>query len=132
MVAGHLANLKRGSNQHTKEGESDDSSNSLQDAANLLNVGRQSVVRAKSVIDKGSAKLVEAVEQGSSEPRSRWESEDHDGPLSSRTDKTSPTVSTTYAEKAKERQKLSKAKVVNLPPSEKGKARDQAAADLTL
>lgn len=63
MVAGKLATLKVGHNQHTTEDVSIDTP-SLEQAANMLSVGRASVARAKQVIDGGSKEVLQAVESG--------------------------------------------------------------------
>jgi hypothetical protein len=62
MVAGKLATLNVGSNQHSKEGRSIDLSQD--DAAKLLSVSVPSVKRAKQVIEHGSKAIVDAVESG--------------------------------------------------------------------
>jgi ParB-like nuclease domain len=59
MVAAKLATMKRGDNQHSPIGET-----SQAKAAELLNVGKRSVERAKMVRDQGEPKLIEAVERG--------------------------------------------------------------------
>jgi len=61
IVAGRLANLERGSNQHAPIGAPSVSQDS---AADLLNVGRRSVQRAREVLDRGAPELVAAVERG--------------------------------------------------------------------
>ncbi|MHC9540332.1 MAG: hypothetical protein AB9903_12510 [Vulcanimicrobiota bacterium] len=66
MVGGKMANLKKGSNQFMKEGGSQDPPSaplmSFEDAAKKVGVSRGSVIRAKTVIDKGVPELVKAVE----------------------------------------------------------------------
>ena len=59
MVAAKLANLEVGDNQHSPIGGTSQS-----DAAEMLNVGKRSVERAKEVRDDGVPELQEAVEQG--------------------------------------------------------------------
>lgn len=60
MVAARLANMRQGARTDLSPiGEK-----SQADAAALLNVGKRSVERARSVIDKGSPELVHAVESG--------------------------------------------------------------------
>jgi ParB family chromosome partitioning protein len=59
MVAGKIATLERGANQHASiEAPSQTA------AAELLNVSRPSVQRARQVIDSGAPELVQAVERG--------------------------------------------------------------------
>jgi hypothetical protein len=57
MVAGRLADLKRGANQHSQ-------GLPIGRAAALLNVGERSVARAKEVLRDGVPELVTAVEAG--------------------------------------------------------------------
>lgn len=57
MVAGRLAKLPVGANQHS-EGLP------MGRASELLNVGERSVARAKEVSDRGAPELIEAVEIG--------------------------------------------------------------------
>jgi hypothetical protein len=59
MVAGKLATLKVGSNQHSKEGRPIGPP-TIEDAANLLSVGTTGVKRAKQVIEHGSKAVVDA------------------------------------------------------------------------
>jgi hypothetical protein len=59
MVAAKLANMKRGDNQHTSI-----EATSKERAAELLNVGRASVERAKKVQTKGDPELQRAVDTG--------------------------------------------------------------------
>jgi ParB-like chromosome segregation protein Spo0J len=59
MVAAKLATLRRGDNQHSPIGEP-----SQAKAAELLNVGKRSVERAREVIDSGAPELAQAVERG--------------------------------------------------------------------
>src|SRR5262249_21634106 len=59
MVAAKLATLKRGDNQHSPVGET-----SQAQAAELLNVGKRSVERAKEVREHGTPELRAAVERG--------------------------------------------------------------------
>jgi len=60
MVAGKIANLPHGANQHSPIGDS----TTQADAAGLLNVGKRSVERAREVLDRGSPELVAAVQRG--------------------------------------------------------------------
>lgn len=60
-IAAKLSTKAVGSNQHTDEGVSKDTP-SIQESADQLNVGRASVCRAKSVIERGSDALNEAVD----------------------------------------------------------------------
>lgn len=62
MIAGKIANMKSGENQYSKGGSIEPTSKA--DAAKKLNVGRASVTRAKTVLNKGTKELVEAVEEG--------------------------------------------------------------------
>jgi ParB-like chromosome segregation protein Spo0J len=59
MVAARLATLPRGANQHASI-----DAPSQADAAELLNVSRPSVQRAREVIEHGVPELVQAVERG--------------------------------------------------------------------
>ena len=59
MVAAKLATLPKGSNQHAPNGAP-----SQDKAAELLNVARRSVQRAREVQERGAAELVSAVERG--------------------------------------------------------------------
>lgn len=59
MVAGKLADLDVGANQHSKE-----KGTSIDAASKLLNVGRASIDRARKVLASGDPSLIEAVEQG--------------------------------------------------------------------
>jgi ParB-like chromosome segregation protein Spo0J len=59
MVAAKLATLKLGDNQHAPIGAP-----SQEKAADLLNVGRRSVQRAREVQEQGAPELVQAVERG--------------------------------------------------------------------
>jgi len=59
MVATKLATLANGSNQHAPIGAP-----SQEAAADLLNVSRRSIQRARAVVDHGTPELVTAVEQG--------------------------------------------------------------------
>ncbi|MBB5270312.1 hypothetical protein [Quisquiliibacterium transsilvanicum] len=61
MVAGKLAKLRKGANQHAPIGAPAVSQDA---AAELLNVGRRSVQRAREVLDHGAPELVAAVERG--------------------------------------------------------------------
>lgn len=64
VVAAKMANLKHGQRKSELSNDNSNGDTKIQDAADLLNVGKASVCRAKSVLDKGSAKLIEAVERG--------------------------------------------------------------------
>jgi hypothetical protein len=59
MVAARIATLRLGDNQHSPIGET-----SQADAANLLNVGKRSVERARVVQEQGTPELVAAVDAG--------------------------------------------------------------------
>ena len=59
MVAGKIATLPQGTNQHAPIGAP-----SQDGAADMLNVGRRSVQRAREVLDRGAPELVSAVERG--------------------------------------------------------------------
>ena len=59
MVAAKIAKLPKGANQHASI-----EAPSQAKAADLLNVGRASVQRAREVLDHGSPELVQAVERG--------------------------------------------------------------------
>lgn len=59
MVAAKLAKMERGSNQHTSI-----EAPSRAEAASLLNVGRASVERAKTVLRDAIPEVIDAVEQG--------------------------------------------------------------------
>src|SRR5262245_17601140 len=59
MVAAKLATLRRGDNQHSPIGET-----SQARAAELLNIGKRSVERAREVREHGAPELVQAVERG--------------------------------------------------------------------
>jgi ParB-like chromosome segregation protein Spo0J len=63
MVAAKLATLKRGANQHSKEG-AQICAPSMEQAADMLSVGKRSVTNAKQVLESGSKEMIEAVEQG--------------------------------------------------------------------
>lgn len=63
MVAAKLARLQVGNVASQKSGVSIDTP-SLQNAADQLQVGRATVVRAKSVLEHGSPELIQAVERG--------------------------------------------------------------------
>ena len=60
MVASKLANLKKGDNQHTVDGQICPTSTAT--AANLLNVSERSVKTARKVRDEGDDSLIDAVE----------------------------------------------------------------------
>jgi hypothetical protein len=59
MVAAKIAKLPRGANQHSPIGEP-----SQADAAKMLNVGKRSVERARTVIEKGTPEIIKAVDSG--------------------------------------------------------------------
>ena len=59
MIAGKIATLQQGSNQHAPIGAP-----SQDGAADMLNVGRRSVQRAREILDRGAPELVAAVERG--------------------------------------------------------------------
>jgi ParB-like chromosome segregation protein Spo0J len=59
LVAGRIATLKRGDNQHAPIGGT-----SQAEAAELLNASVRSVQRAVDVLEQGTPELVEAVERG--------------------------------------------------------------------
>jgi ParB-like chromosome segregation protein Spo0J len=63
MVASNLASLELGDNQYTKEGAGIQAP-SQSKAAELLNVSRDSVQRAKQVYDSGNEEVIEAVRSG--------------------------------------------------------------------
>lgn len=66
MVAGRLASLRLGSNQHQPRGEVGASIDAPTQsaAADLLNVSRPSVQRARVVLEHGDASLIAAVDRG--------------------------------------------------------------------
>ena len=59
IVAAKIANLPKGTNQHASI-----EAPTQTEAAELLNVGRASVQRAREVLDRGAPELVQAVQQG--------------------------------------------------------------------
>ena len=61
MVAAKLATLPKGANQHSPNGEP---SKTQAEAAEMLNVGKRSVERARIVLDEGTHELIDAVERG--------------------------------------------------------------------
>ena len=66
LISGRLANLSNGTNQHRAQSEGssiDLPSVSQAEAADLLNVGLNTVKRARTVIDHGVPELVREVEQ---------------------------------------------------------------------
>lgn len=65
MIGGRLATLKRGDvgNGRKVDGQICPST-SLDESANMLNVGRRSVVSAKQVLGAGSKEIIEAVDSG--------------------------------------------------------------------
>jgi N6-adenosine-specific RNA methylase IME4 len=65
MIAGKIANWKVGDNQFTKGGSIEPAKAiSNIEAAKRMSVGKESVKRAKKVLDKGSPELADAVESG--------------------------------------------------------------------
>lgn len=68
MIAAEVATMRKGDNQHAKQGEPIDSPSndgvSLGDAARSLAVGRQSAVRARKVKEHGTEELQQAVTDG--------------------------------------------------------------------
>ncbi len=66
MVAAKLAKLRHGGDRKSEEikGSIDPLISSIEKAADQLQVGRATVVRAKTVLSEGSPDLVKAVEQG--------------------------------------------------------------------
>lgn len=64
IIAGKLAKLKVGQVGNGRKVEGSIDSPTLEQAADMLNVGRASVVRAKQVLDAGSPEIIEAVETG--------------------------------------------------------------------
>jgi hypothetical protein len=59
MVAARIATLRRGANQHSPIGETTQA-----DAAELLNVGKRSIERARAVLEHGQPELQRAVDEG--------------------------------------------------------------------
>ena len=66
MIGGRLATLKRGyvKTQREKDDAPIGVPSSIEESANMLNVGQRSVVRAKQVLDAGSKEIIEAVDSG--------------------------------------------------------------------
>ena len=64
MVASKMAKLKHGTNQHKKEELQNCNSSSLEDAAGALSVSKRSVMTAKTVQERASDDVKEAVENG--------------------------------------------------------------------
>jgi ParB-like chromosome segregation protein Spo0J len=64
MVAGKLSNLKVGQVGNGRKVEVSIETPTLEQAADMLNVGRASVARAKQVLEHGSEEIIEAVEKG--------------------------------------------------------------------
>lgn len=60
MVAAKVATLKHGQ----KPGDVEISTSTQTEAADLLNVSRETVIKARKVIEKGTPALREAVERG--------------------------------------------------------------------
>ena len=59
MVASRLATLEIGSNQHVEI-----STPSQSQAAEMLNVSRESLISARKVLDQGSEELIQKVDTG--------------------------------------------------------------------
>jgi hypothetical protein len=66
MIGGRLATLKRGDvkSQRQNDGAQICAPSSIEESANMLNVGKRSVVSAKQVLDAGSKEIIEAVDSG--------------------------------------------------------------------
>lgn len=64
MVAAKLANFKRGDARKQRESSDVQICASVEQAADMLNVGKRSVTSAKKVLEHGSKEIIEAVEQG--------------------------------------------------------------------
>lgn len=64
IIAGRLAKLKVGDVKSQRECGGPIGPPSIEQAADMLNVGRRSVVRAKQVLDAGAPEIVAAVEAG--------------------------------------------------------------------
>lgn len=64
IIAGKLAKLKVGQVGNGRKVEGPIGPSTLEQAADMLNVGRRSVVRAKQVLDAGSSEIIQAVESG--------------------------------------------------------------------
>jgi len=64
IIAGKLATLKVGQVGNGRKVEAQICAPTLEQAADMLNVGRRSVVSAKQVLDAGSREIIEAVETG--------------------------------------------------------------------
>lgn len=64
MIAGKLAKLKLGQAGNGRKVEVSIDTPTLEQAADMLNVGRASVARAKQVLDAGSPEIIQAVEAG--------------------------------------------------------------------
>jgi ParB-like chromosome segregation protein Spo0J len=67
MAAARLATLPKGANQHASF-----EAPSQERAAELLNVDRSSVQRARRVQERGTADVIAAVERGALDVRRRW------------------------------------------------------------
>jgi len=64
MVAARVANLPHGVNKPREDASIEASSVSQPDAAQMLNVSRSSLQRARQVLDAGSDALADAVQRG--------------------------------------------------------------------
>ncbi len=65
MIGARMARLELGSNQHTREGaETSAPSISQAQAAEILNISRDTIQSAKIVLNEGTAEEIHAVEQG--------------------------------------------------------------------
>jgi hypothetical protein len=64
LVAAKLKTMKIGDNQHSEGVPIGTPSITLENAGEMLNVSRRSVMRASKVLEKGAQELVEAVEKG--------------------------------------------------------------------
>jgi len=64
MIGARIANMKLGDNQHKEGGPIEPPSLSNKDAAKRMSVGRESVKRAKKVLEHGTQELADAVDSG--------------------------------------------------------------------
>jgi hypothetical protein len=64
MVAANIANLEWGHNARYAEGSIEPSAHTIDETAEMLNVSRSSVKRAKKVKNLGTPELIHAVESG--------------------------------------------------------------------